>query len=312
MKILGKISVAGTFLVGILIAVVAAASDTSWSASVGHLQQKIVDILDERLIPSSAEDPNAFWPSTINRLDQKILGRPVLFIGHAGGGYQKSTYTNSIDALEQNYREGLRFFEIDFMRTKDGKIVCIHDWRNGYLTYEEFKQKQYDQANFLMKFNNCDLDTLGAFLAAKPDASLVLDTKIDEEKERPENAVQFFGEIRRHLTEKFGIALDRLVPQAYSLDQTKQLKAAGYPNVIFTVYKVKGPKEFGEACKLDGVAITAPVNWIIDGRVKVSKRSAPDHCPIFVHPAEKLDQLAEAMKIAPQVRGIYTSFLRPE
>jgi hypothetical protein len=312
MRILGRVLGIAIFALGFLVATLAVISDTSWSMSISHIQEKVAELFDDILAAPPDEDPDAFWSSTIARLDQKILGRQVLFIGHAAGGYQKSTYTNSIDALEQNYREGLRFFEIDFMRTKDGKIVCIHDWRNGYLTYDEFKRKQHDQSNFLMKFNNCDLDTLGAFLASRPDVSLVLDTKIDEEKEKPENAYTFFGEIRQHLTERYGIALQRLIPQAYSLAQTKQFKAAGYPNVIFTVYKVKGPKEFGEACRLEGVAITAPVNWIIDGRVKVSKKSAPPHCPIFVHPVEKRDQLAEAMKIAPQVRGIYTSFLRPE
>lgn len=312
MKIVGKVLAAGIFIIGLLVAVLAAASDMKWSAVVSHWQQKAIDLLDDGLSPAAAEDPNAFWPVTINKLNQKILGHPVLFIGHAAGGYQKSTYTNSIDALEQNYSEGLRFFEIDFMKTKDRKIVCIHDWRNGYLNYDEFKRKQYDQANFLMKFNNCDLDTLGEFLAARPDASLILDTKIDEEKEGREDAVSFFKEITRHLTEKYQIAIGRIVPQAYSLDETKEYKASGYPNVIFTLYKVKAPKEFAQACKLDGVAITVHVSLIIKGSVKVSAANAPNHCPIFVHPVEKLDQLAEAMKIAPQVRGIYTSFLRPE
>jgi glycerophosphoryl diester phosphodiesterase len=312
MKILGRVLGVGIFALGFIVTTLAVLSDTSWSMSVSHIQQKVVELFDDILAGSTNDDPNAFWPATIARLDQKILGRPILFIGHAAGGYQKSTYTNSIDALEQNYREGLRFFEIDFMKTKDRKIVCIHDWRNGYLTYDEFKRKQYDQANFLMKFNNCDLDTLGAFLAARPDASLILDTKIDEEKEGREDAASLFKEITRHLTEKYQIAIGRIVPQAYSLDETKEYKASGYPNVIFTLYKVKPPKEFAQACKLDGVAITVHVSLIINGSVKVSAANAPNHCPIFVHPVEKLDQLAEAMKIAPQVRGIYTSFLRPE
>lgn len=307
-----KLAIAAVVIIALAIALIA---DLSWAfgpSRTAKLGTRVLDYLTGEMAVASVQTTDTFWPSTIDRLQQKILGQPVLFIGHAGGGYKNSTYTNSLEALNQNYSEGLRFFEIDFSRTKDGKIVCIHDWRGGYLTYDEFKQQQYNQANFLMKFNNCDVDSLGEFLSSHPDAYLVLDTKIDEEKEHKEDAVSFFREITRILTEKYEVTIERIVPQAYSLEQTKQYKTEGYPHVIFTVYKVKGPKVYDEACKLNGVAITAPVNWIIDGRVKVSEESEPRNCPIFVHPVEKLDQLAPAMKIAPQVRGIYTSFLRPE
>jgi glycerophosphoryl diester phosphodiesterase len=147
----------------------------------------------------------------------------MLFIGHAGGGYQGTKYTNSLDALEQNYREGLRFFELDFMRTKDGKIVCTHDWRDGQMTYEEFRKKQ--------KFNSCDLDSLGQFLAAKRDAFVILDTKMDERQETPqtESGYAFFSEVVGHLSKGYAIALERIVPQAYSLAETKQCKADGSP-----------------------------------------------------------------------------------
>lgn len=306
-----KRATAAIAIIGLAVALIADVSGAFGPSRTAKLGTQVLSYLPGQLAAASVQTTDTFWPTTIDRLQQKILGQPILFIGHAGGGYKKSTYTNSLEALNQNYSEGLRFFEIDFSRTKDGKIVCLHDWRGGYLTYEEFKQQQYNQSNFLMKFNNCDIDSLGEFLASHPDAHLILDTKIDEEKEHKEDTVGFFREITRILTEKYKVALERIVPQAYSLEQTKQYKADGYPHVIFTLYKVKGPKVYDEACKLNGVAITAPVNWIIDGRVKASNESTPN-CPIFVHPAEKLDQLAQAMKIAPQVRGIYTSFLRPE
>lgn len=307
-----KLATAAIVVLGLGIALIADISGTFGPSRVAKVGKQALSHLPGGIMAASVQTTDSFWPSTIDRLQQKILGRPILFIGHAGGGYKKSTYTNSVDALNQNYSEGLRFFEIDFSRTKDGKIVCLHDWRGGYLTYEEFKQQQYSQSNFLMKFNNCDIDSLGEFMASHSDAHLILDTKIDEEKEHKEEAVSFFREITRVLTEKYKVGMDRIVPQAYSLEQTKQYKADGYPHVIFTVYKVKGPKVYDEACRMNGVAITAPVNWIIDGRVKATEETAPRNCPIFVHPVEKLDQLEQAMKIAPQVRGIYTSFLRPE
>lgn len=255
--------------------------------------------------PFSNKD-KAFWSSTITKLNQKISGRSILFIGHAGGGYQGTKYTNSLDALEQNYREGLRFFEVDLMRTKDGKIVCIHGWGDGQMTYEEFRKNQ--------KFNSCDLGSLGQFLADKPDAFVILDTKMDQKQKntKTERAYDFFSEIAGHLTKDYAIALKRIIPQAYNLAETKQYKADGYPNVIFTLYKAGSKRDYSEACKLKGVAITAPVNWILKGQITVNGEDAPEHCPIFVHPVEEKGELEQAMAIVPQIRGIYTSFLRPE
>src|ERR1044072_1637449 len=99
MKIFGRILGIGIFALGLIVATLAIISDTSWSMSVSHIHQKFVELFDDIIDGPSRDDPNAFWPSTIAKLDQKILGRPVLFIGHAAGGYQKSTYTNSVDAL---------------------------------------------------------------------------------------------------------------------------------------------------------------------------------------------------------------------
>jgi hypothetical protein len=155
---------------------------------------------------------------------------------------------------------------------------------------------------------------LGEFLAARPDTFLILDTKMDQKQKntKTEKAYDFFSEIVGYLTESHGIALARIIPQAYSLAETQKYKEGGYPNVIFTLYKVLNKRDFQEACKLGGVAITTPVTSIIKGQLKVSDSNAPEHCPIFIHPVDSKEELAQAVAIVPQIRGIYTSFLRPE
>lgn len=52
-------------------------------------------------------------------------------ITHAGGTLDGEPYTNSLEALRQNYRAGRRIFEIDLSLTADGRIVLAHDW-NAY------------------------------------------------------------------------------------------------------------------------------------------------------------------------------------
>jgi glycerophosphoryl diester phosphodiesterase len=57
-------------------------------------------------------------------------------IAHAGGALfaddgEMLTYTNSLEAIEQNYRRGHRVFEIDFLLTKDGQLAAVHDWDTG-------------------------------------------------------------------------------------------------------------------------------------------------------------------------------------
>ncbi|MDR1388703.1 MAG: hypothetical protein LBJ31_01825 [Treponema sp.] len=63
-------------------------------------------------------------------------GKEQLLIAHAGGalfgaGGETLTYTNSLEAVEQNYMRGHRVFEIDFSLTKDGKLAAVHDWDHG-------------------------------------------------------------------------------------------------------------------------------------------------------------------------------------
>jgi glycerophosphoryl diester phosphodiesterase len=36
-----------------------------------------------------------------------------------------------LEALNENYGKGFRFFEIDFSWTSDGKLVAIHDWQGA-------------------------------------------------------------------------------------------------------------------------------------------------------------------------------------
>ncbi len=52
------------------------------------------------------------------------------YIAHAGGQISQHTYTNSKEALDLNYKKGFRLFELDIIKTKEGKYVAAHDWKH--------------------------------------------------------------------------------------------------------------------------------------------------------------------------------------
>lgn len=53
-------------------------------------------------------------------------------VAHAGGAIREKEYntfyTNSLEALQQNYSLGHRLFEMDFYLTSDKKLAAVHDW----------------------------------------------------------------------------------------------------------------------------------------------------------------------------------------
>lgn len=50
-------------------------------------------------------------------------------IAHAGGATPDGRYSNSVEALDDSYRAGLRWFEVDLALTTDRQVVLLHDWR---------------------------------------------------------------------------------------------------------------------------------------------------------------------------------------
>ena len=51
---------------------------------------------------------------------------PLRFIAHAGGRIEGMNYTNSLEALNNSYKNGFRLFELDIIETSDGEFVAAH------------------------------------------------------------------------------------------------------------------------------------------------------------------------------------------
>lgn len=108
------------------------------------------------------------------------------FIAHAAGGIEGYIYTNSLDALQYSYSQGMRLFEVDLLPTKDLHLVGSHSWsgESGWAvrtgssveipTLAEFKSKLLDN-----RFQPVDFSDLNTFFSEKKDAILVTDKTED-------------------------------------------------------------------------------------------------------------------------------------
>ena len=101
---------------------------------------------------------------------------------HALGMIDGHTYTNSYEALTQNYFRGHRAFECDFLLTSDNELVACHDWGSG----EEGDpstiptEQEFMEAKILGKYTPMSIEDIVRFMDEHPDIYLITDTKSAE------------------------------------------------------------------------------------------------------------------------------------
>lgn len=109
------------------------------------------------------------------------------YIMHAGGNINNVYYTNSYDALDINYQEGNRIFEIDLNFTSDNHLVLLHGW-----TEYDYKSKlgvKYNKDNPIMdlktfkntllhkKYQTMSIEDLIRFMKKHPYSYFILNLK---------------------------------------------------------------------------------------------------------------------------------------
>ena len=148
----------------------------------GAVHEEVHDMAIELAIdiPKNITDDQIYFP----RIRYTFEPSNDRYIAHAGGEINGIRSTNTKEALDQNYKKGFRLFELDIIKTSDGKYVAAHDWKmwarftdyRGQLppSLEEFKKyKIYGD------YTTLDLKGVNDWFKAHPDATLVTD-KINE------------------------------------------------------------------------------------------------------------------------------------
>lgn len=233
---------------------------------------------------------------------------PLRYIAHAGGGVVADgapgpghTYTNSREALDQNYAKGHRLFELDFTWTSDARLVALHDWEGnqeqlfgdrGQRSYQEFRQ-----ARSRYGLTHLDLADVMDWLEAHPDARLVTDIK-------EHNVAGLTALATEHPA-----LVHRVIPQIYARAEYDTVRSLGYSDIIYTLYRSRdGDSEVGEFARDHPLfAVTMPPGRVNGGLGWTLREMG---VAVFTHTIND-GRTAARMARRGLIDGIYTDFLAP-
>lgn len=220
-------------------------------------------------------------------------------VAHAGGSINSLTYTNSLEALNLNYNNGFRFFEIDFEWTSDKQLVLLHDWgmcvsslfgaKPGVYSLNEFKNFKMITGTTQMTFYE-----LVDWLKKHPDALAVTDMKRD------------VIPALRFISREYPDIKGRIIPQIYRFREYDEVIKLGFDDLILTLYKENYQDEnVIEFLKSHRVAaVTMPIDRAMTGLPVKLKRMG---IFVYAHTVND-DELKNKLK-SNGVDGFYTDFL---
>lgn len=171
------------------------------------------------------------------------------YIMHGGGQVGYSTTSNSMEALEESYRNGNRLIEIDFSWTLENDLACLHQWGGAFpprSKLQDFLQWRID--GWLTPMG---LDMLAGWMRAHPEVRVVPDIK-----ERNVDAL-------RMIARKYPDLVERFLPYIYHTSEYEGVAAMGYRNILLILYQMTSGEKtnytrltaFAREKNLAGIAI---------------------------------------------------------
>ena len=165
------------------------------------------------------------------------------FIAHAGGQIDGKRITNSLEALNLNYKLGFRLFELDIIKTSDNIYVAYHDWvlwaeSTGYKGSLPPTRDVFKKYKIQRKFTPLDMTDINIWFNKHPDAMLVTD-KVNEPLE---------------FSNKF-IDKNRLIMELFSLKAIKDGVAANI-KIVMANWIVLSEMAGYKAKKLKAMGVT--------------------------------------------------------
>ena len=142
-------------------------------------------------------------------------------------------YTNSKEALENSYALGNRIIEIDFHYTSDHELVCGHAWGDLYLNGTQLTPGEAPTlSDFLKckvqdKFSVLTFKDIAEFMRSHNDLIVVTDTK--------ETDIETY----KMIASEYPDLIERFVVQIYHFSEYDDVKKAGFPFVIYTLYETE-------------------------------------------------------------------------
>lgn len=162
-------------------------------------------------------------------------------IAHALGGIDNIDYTNSYEALVNNYNLGTRVFETDISYTSDGYMVLLHEWNQYHKDYGIGEKNGWSEENIFYfrnnkifgKYTTMTFDDLLYIMDVIDDLYIVIDSKTFD----LESTVSIYDEIIKKINDINPELLKRIIPQAYTPEIYKTLSDYElFDDIIFTLY----------------------------------------------------------------------------
>lgn len=232
-------------------------------------------------------------------------------LAHAMGGIGESIYTNSLEAFEKAYENGFRVYEVDLVVTKEGEVVCSHEYldENGeVIEYSSFMQEKIEG-----KYTPVDLKKMVDLMETYPDVYMMTDIKWDNSMGSSNEDVitlvsALVEEARIRETEDI---LDRMIIQIYN-PKSYEIMQSIYPfkHYVYTLYHYASPiyEEILGFCLENKLPVVAmETSRVSEDIVEYFNAWNIDVLVYTVNDETTANQLREC-----GVKGIYTDGLVPE
>ena len=183
------------------------------------------------------------------------------YIAHAGGNFNDVGYTNSLEALDTSYRRGYRLFELDIIKTADGKYVAAHDWDHwrsivGHIDTGAVSEALFLSNKIYKKYTPLNMIRINSWFKNHPDAILITD-KVNEPKEF---ASQFIDK-------------GRLRMELFTLDAIAEAHANGIQSMASqNIVESLDPMKAAQILKEMGVKYVAAGRGILKTKRELFKR----------------------------------------
>ena len=232
-------------------------------------------------------------------------------LAHAMGGIDESVYTNSLEAFERAYENGFRVYEVDLVVTKEGEVVCSHEYldENGEVVeYSSFMQEKIEG-----KYTPVDLKKLIDLMESYPDIYIMTDIKWDNSMGSSNEDVitlvtALVEEANMRQTKDL---LDRMIIQIYNPKSYEIMKSI-YPfkHYVYTLYHYASPiyEEILGFCLENNIPVVA----VEEGRISkdIVEYFKPWNINVLVYTINDEKKAKELREYG--VTGIYTDWLMPE
>ena len=197
----------------------------------------------------------------------RIEGLPVSFeyVIHAGGGMDDTPYLNCQEGFLQNVQSGQKYIEVDFLYTKDKKVVASHlfDHNDGFDLKNRPTLEEFNSSKLLGKYTGMTFEWLLGQLKVYQDVMIIFDTKENNSFDILQDMVQ--------IAEENGFDIySRFIVQVYSLENYHDMKENfDFDRYWYTNYKkeyspLEIKKNFANCEDIDTIVLWTSDWWVVN------------------------------------------------